>query len=72
MPYSKEEKETMLQRAKDFMIKKPKAPRARVALYAGCAVSILERWEKDGLLKLPPKMTDKQRIKSTPWGKGIY
>ncbi len=72
MPYSKEEKETMLQRAKDFMIKKPKAPRARVALYAGCAVSILERWEKDGLLKLPPKMTDKQRIKTSPWGKGLY
>jgi hypothetical protein len=70
--YSKKEKETMLQRAKDYMIKKPEVSRARVALYAGCTVSILERWEKDGLLKLPPKMTDKQRTKSTPWGKGFY
>lgn len=72
MPYSKEELETMLERAKDFMIRKPKASRARIALYAGCAVSMLEQWEKEGLLKLPPVLTHKQRKKLTPWGKGLY
>ena len=51
MPYSKEEQEIMLERAKDFMIRKPKASRAKISLYAGCAVSILEQWEKEGLLK---------------------
>ncbi len=72
MPYSKEEQETILQRAKDFMIKKPEASRAKIALYAGCAVSILEKWDKKGLLKLPPKMTDKQRIKRSPFNRGLY
>ena len=72
MPYTKKEKETMLERAKSFMTRKPKASRARVALYAGCAVSILERWEKDGLLKLPIKLTDKQRKKLTPFNGGSF
>lgn len=72
MPYSKEEQEIMLERAKDFMIRKPKASRAKISLYAGCAVSILEQWEKEGLLKLPPVLTHRQRKKLTPWSKGLY
>ena len=41
--------------------------RARVATYTGCAITILQKWEKLGLLKLPPIMTKKQVRKQHNW-----
>ena len=52
--------EIAIERAKEFMIKNPTAPRSRVAKYAGAAESVLEKWG----VELPKPVTNKQR---TPW-----
>tara|TARA_R110000851_G_scaffold134116_2_gene269299 strand:+ start:752 stop:919 length:168 start_codon:yes stop_codon:yes gene_type:complete len=52
------------------MEKNPKTTRGKIALYAGVGVSVLERFEKEGRLTLPPKMTIKQARASSPWAKG--
>tara|TARA_R100001369_G_C3254752_1_gene156843 strand:+ start:379 stop:618 length:240 start_codon:yes stop_codon:yes gene_type:complete len=65
--YTVDEKQNLINRANDFMKKNPEASRARVARYAGCAISILQKWEKLGLLKLPPVMTKKQVRKQYNW-----
>ena len=67
MHYTPEEKQTFIDRANEFMIKRPEASRARVAKYAGCAVTILQKWEVLGLLKLPPVMTKKQTRSQFNW-----
>ena len=66
MSYSTEEKEVIINRAKDYMQRKPDAPRTKVATYAGVAISVLENWG----VELPKPITAKQRMKKTPWGKG--
>jgi len=55
-----ERKEIAIERAKEFMIKNPTAPRSRVAKYAGVSDSVLERWG----VELPKPITAKQ---TTPW-----
>ena len=58
--YREEEYDKFLARAIEFMEKKPDASRARVAMYAGVGLSVLERFEKEGKLTLPKAMTKKQ------------
>jgi len=68
--YSDEKEQEFLTRALAYMEKNPKTTRAKIALYAGVGVSVLERFEKEGKLTLPPKMTIKQARASSPWAKG--
>tara|TARA_R110000765_G_scaffold119855_3_gene215144 strand:+ start:250 stop:474 length:225 start_codon:yes stop_codon:yes gene_type:complete len=65
--YTVDEKQALLDRANEFMTKHPEASRTRVAKYTGCATTILEKWEKLGLLKLPPVMTKKQMRNQFNW-----
>lgn len=68
--YTEKEKQKIIERAKDFMQRKPEAPRNKVALYAGIAVTVLERWSKEHNFTIPEPITAKQRIKRSPWAKG--
>ena len=61
-----ERKEIAIERAKEFMIKNPTAPRSRVATYAGVAVVILESW---GVV-LPKPLTAESKRMKTSWAKG--
>ena len=65
--FTEEEQQALLDRANEFMIKRPEASRTRVAKYAGCATTILERWEGEGLLQLPEVMTKKQMRNRYNW-----
>jgi hypothetical protein len=56
-----------LARAIEFMKKKPDASRARVAMYAGVGLSVLERFESEGKLTLPKPMTKKQINNKYKW-----
>ena len=47
--YSEEEKAKIIERALDFMKRKPDTTRNKVALYAGVAISVLEKWGVDYL-----------------------
>ena len=62
MSYTEEEKAKIIQRALDYMKRKPNTTRNKVALYAGVAVSVLERWG----IELPKPITAKQRMGKTP------
>jgi hypothetical protein len=64
--YTEEEKEKIIERAEDYMNKNPNTTRNKVAVYAGVAISVLERW---GVV-LPKPITTKQRISKSPWAKG--
>ena len=68
--YSDEKEQEFLTRALAYMEKNPKTTRGKVAVYAGVGVSVVERFEKEGRLTLPPKMTIKQARASSPWAKG--
>jgi len=63
MSYTKEEKTKIIERALDYMKKNPNTTRNKVAVYAGVAVSVLERWG----IELPKPITAKQRMGKTPW-----
>ena len=63
MSYTVEEKAKIIERALDYMKRKPNTTRNKVALYAGVAVSVLERWG----IELPKPITAKQRMGKTPW-----
>jgi glutathione synthase/RimK-type ligase-like ATP-grasp enzyme len=65
--YREEEYDKFLARAIEFMEKKPDASRARVAMYAGVGLSVLERFEKEGKLTLPKPMTKKQARNKYNW-----
>jgi hypothetical protein len=65
--YTPEQVETFISRANEFMIKRPEASRARVAVYSGVSITILEKYEKEGKLKLPEKMKLKGIAKSYTW-----
>jgi len=80
MSYSTEEKEVIINRAKDYMQRKPDAPRTKVATYAGVGLSVLIRWAKENdfvsvLIRwakendfvIPEPITSKQRMAKTPW-----
>ena len=69
--YSRTQEEEFLARAKRFMKENPDTNRKRIAMYAGCNISVLERFEKEGRLKLPPVMTSKQARKQSPWAKTL-
>jgi len=64
--YSEEEKAKIIKRALDFMKRKPNTTRNKVALYAGVAISVLERWG----VELPKAITAKQRMSKSPWRVG--
>ena len=64
--YTEEEKKNIIERAEDYMNKNPNTTRNKVAVYAGVAISVLERW---GVV-LPKPITTKQRISKSPWAKG--
>ena len=64
--YTEEEKKKIIERAEDYMNRKPETTRNKVAVYAGVAISVLENWG----VELPKSITVKQRMKKTPWGKG--
>ena len=63
MSYTAEEKTKIIERALDYMKRKPNTTRNKVAVYAGVAVSVLERWG----IELPNPITAKQRMGKTPW-----
>jgi hypothetical protein len=65
--YREEEYNEFLARAIEFMKKKPDASRARVAMYAGVGISVLERFEREGKLTLPKPMTKKQVKSKYKW-----
>ena len=65
--YREEEYNEFLARAIEFMKKKPDASRARVAMYAGVGISVLERFEREGKLTLPKPMTKKQVRNKYKW-----
>ena len=65
--YREEEYDKFLARAIEFMEKKPDASRARVAMYAGVGISVLERFEREGKLTLPKTMTKKQVKSKYKW-----
>ena len=64
--YTEEEKKKIIERAEDYMNRKPNTTRNKVATYAGVAISVLERW---GVV-LPEPITAKQRMRKSPWTKG--
>jgi hypothetical protein len=63
MSYTVEEKTNIIERALDYMKRKPNTSRNKVALYAGVSISVLERWG----IELPKPITAKQRMGKTPW-----
>jgi|APSaa5957512535_1039671.scaffolds.fasta_scaffold242258_3 hypothetical protein len=62
-----ERKVIAIERAKEFMIKNPTAPRTKVATYAGVSDSVLIRWAKEDDFVIPEPITIKQRMEKTPW-----
>ena len=69
--YNEDQLQEFLERAIRFIKENPKASRAKIMTYAGCGISVLERFEKEGRLKLPPVMTSKQARKQSPWAKTL-
>ena len=65
--YSTEEKEKIINRAKEYMQRKPDAPRTKVATYAGVGLSVLIRWAEENDFVIPEPITSKQRMAKTPW-----
>jgi hypothetical protein len=65
--YSTEEREKIINRAKEYMQRKPDAPRTKVATYAGVGLSVLIRWAKEDDFVIPEPITSKQRMEKTPW-----
>jgi len=69
--YTKEEEAKFIVRAKEFMARKPEASRARISIYAGVGISVLERLQEVGEFKLPKPKTKKQvRHINKNWGIG--
>lgn len=69
--YTEEKYKEFLERALRFMKENPNASRAKIATYAGVGIATLERFEKEGKLKLPPVMTSKQVRKLSPWANNL-
>ena len=68
--YSDEKEQEFLTRAMAYMKKNPKATRTKIATYAGVGASVLERFESEGRIKLPPKLSTKQTRALSPWRTG--
>ncbi len=66
MSYSEEEKAKIIERALDYMKRKPETTRNKVATYAGVAVTVLERWG----VELPKPISAKKRMSKSPWRVG--
>jgi len=69
--YNEDQLQEFLERAIRFMKENPEASRTKIMIYAGCGIGVLERFEKEGRLKLPPVMTSKQARKQSPWAKTL-
>ena len=65
--YSQEQYNEFLERAIRFLKENPNTSRAKVALYAGVGISVLERFEKEGKLKLPQVLTKMQARARSNW-----
>ena len=65
--YNKEQEEEFIKRAKEFIERKPNSSRAKIAIYSGCDVTVLERLQDIGGFKLPKPMTPKQIRKTFNW-----
>jgi hypothetical protein len=65
--YTDEKYKEFLTRALEYMEKNPNATRKAISDYAGVHIGTLERFEKEGKIKLPPPMTSQQRRKRTNW-----
>ncbi len=61
--YTEEEKAKIIERALDYMKRKPDTSRNKVATYAGVATSVLERWG----VELPKPISAKKRMSKSPW-----
>ena len=64
--YSEEEKAKIIERALDYMKRKPDTTRNKVALYSGVAISVLEKWG----VELPKPISVKKRMSKSPWRVG--
>lgn len=69
--YDENQLQEFLERAIRFMKDNPTASRTKISIYAGCGIKVLERFEKEGRLKLPPVLTSKQARKRSPWAKNL-
>ena len=69
--YNEDQLQEFLTRAIRFMEEHPEASRTKVSIYAGCGIAVLEKFEKEGRLKLPPVMTTRQARKQSPWAKTL-
>ena len=69
--YNEDQLQEFLTRAVRFMEEHPDASRTKVSIYAGCGIGVLERFEKEGRLKLPPIMTKMQKRMGTNWTKTL-
>ena len=67
--YTSDELKVFEKRAKEFIERKANASRAKISIYSGVGISVLERLEKNGAFKLPKPMTSKQiRKTNKDWG----
>lgn len=69
--YSEAMQQEFIDRANKFMKDNPNTSRARVAQYAGVSVSVLESYEKQGRIKLPPVLSHRQVRKLSPWATNL-
>lgn len=69
--YPQEKYDEFLERAIRFMKENPNASRAKIAIYAGVGIGVLERFEKEGKLKLPPVLTSKQARARSNWATSL-
>ena len=64
----KQERETAITRAKEFIEKNPNASRKRIADYAGVSASTLDNISKASDFVMPKALTPQQTRKASNWG----
>jgi hypothetical protein len=69
--YSEAMQQKFIDRANKFMKDNPNTSRTKVAQYAGVSVSVLESYEKQGRIKLPAVLSQKQIRKLSPWATNL-
>ena len=70
--YTPEQLNTIVEREQQHKTENPKATRASIARYTGVGISVLQRLEKQGKLKLPKPITrQQQRKRGIDWSKTL-
>ena len=64
----KQERETAITRAKEFIEKNPNASRKRIADYAGVSASTLDNISKTSDFVMPKALTRQETRKASNWG----